>query len=467
MEDRRNWFWRELEEGQVHLRDRLQFELKSEFITSSSKKASCFTEELYIFVPDSLQIKPETYTQEQFYLDQTNLIRYKTPSFMFEELLDPKNSLSPLYSALVLQKETKLLGNIFRSTLRTSVKKITEDCDGDLKDEVELFCTHIEQTFDRFRVLKSELDRDQELALTEEFMQLNLENYLLGLIEFLRAKGMEKGSPSDNRLCDLLFKEKVRLNVKPTNEEDILSLTSWMNKHFYEALSLKNTRIQVQKKHGAWIGMLAAALAMFVYMILFVWKASTFGINSIPFILFAVIFYVLKDRLKEGMKDFYRQNAYRWFPDYSTKITTPDGKILGTLNESFQYVNEVPEVFNRFKTKDRFFSETIMQYKKEINLTTDEPVELNTIFRFNIHKFLEKAADAIQNRPCLNPSTRDIEFKPLPKVYTLTVLLKNTFAGRSEIKKFHILITKQGIERVLYLGSFYLTHLTDQEQYLA
>ena len=96
-----------------------------------------------------------------------------------------------------------------------------------------------------------------------------------------------------------------------------------------------------------------------------------------------------------------------------------------------------------------------MQYKKEIVITTDTPVELNTVFRFNIHQFLEKAADAIQNRPRLNPETLEIEYKPLPKVYTLTVLLKNTFEGRAEMKKFYIYMTKKGIDHVDYLGSFY------------
>jgi hypothetical protein len=434
------------------MRDRLQFELKSEFSTSPDKRASVFTEELYLFIPESLQINRETYTAGQFYWDEINLIRYKTPTFTFEELLDPKNSKSPLYSAEKLQQEVKLFANIFRSTLRSTVRKILDHHEANLEDEIKLFTEQIRQTLSRFRQLKQVIGDNEELVLTEEFMQLNLENYLTGLLEFLRDKGLKKRDPSDRMITDLILEELPKTG---NEEQDILSLASWLNKHFYEELSLKNERVQVQQKHGTWIGMLAAALAMLIYMVLFVWKANTFGINSLPFIMFAVLFYVLKDRVKEGMKDLYRQNAYRWFPDYSTKITTPEGEYLGTLNESFQFVDKVPEVFSRFKSADHYVPETILQYKKEIILTTDTPVELNTIFRFNIHKFLEKAADAVQNRPRLNPETLDIEPKPLIKIYPLTVLLKNTFGGRAEIKKFTIYITKKGIDRVEYLGSFY------------
>ena len=125
MDTKKSWFWKEIEEGQVHVRDRLQFELKSEFITFPAKEVSVFTEELYIFIPQSLQINRDTYSTEQFYWDQTNSIRYKTPTFTFEELLDPKNEASPLYSRAKMQGEVKLLANIFRSTLRNTVKEIT------------------------------------------------------------------------------------------------------------------------------------------------------------------------------------------------------------------------------------------------------------------------------------------------------------------------------------------------------
>ncbi len=87
-----------------------------------------------------LQINPDTYSKEQFYLDKTNLIRYKTPEFSFQQLIDPDQQKSPLYrikatlkearpflkedESLTIEKELKLLGNMVRSSLRTEVNTL-------------------------------------------------------------------------------------------------------------------------------------------------------------------------------------------------------------------------------------------------------------------------------------------------------------------------------------------------------
>ena len=142
MQESKGWFWRDLEEGQIHFRDRLQFELKSEFRTLGGQVPSTFLQEIYLFIPESLQINETTYSRERFYLDESNLIRYKTPSLTFQELLDRNNEDSPLYRIRSLLSQVsisykademihqlKMFGNIFRSTLREAVKSIIESAD--------------------------------------------------------------------------------------------------------------------------------------------------------------------------------------------------------------------------------------------------------------------------------------------------------------------------------------------------
>lgn len=478
MDEKKSWFWRELEEGYIHVRDKLQFELKSEFITKEGKKTSVYLQELYFFIPESLLISPQTYSHEQFYLDETNFIRTKTPLFTLKDLNDADNAKSP-FSKIErllnedkngLVHELKMLANMFKSTLREEVKEIVESTTHTpypvFEKRVEEFCAAVRQTRREFRSLRRKLkDRlvnepaIEASILVEEYLGLVIDNYLTGMIDLLRHQGLEIGTPLDETLCDLTLDEGIHPSSNEEeegNEEKVLQRGSYLNKYFYEALYLKNVRVELKKKHGALIGMAAAGAAMSVYMVLFVWKATTFGINSLPFVIFAVFFYVLKDRVKEGMKDLYHKNAYRWFPDFSTEIQSPKGLPVGTLNESFQFVETVPEDFAAFRKADleeNHTPETIMQYKKEIILKTENPVQLNTIFRFNIHRFLEKAADSIQVRHRLNPQTREIEEEMLPKVYYLTLLLKNSFQNSSEIKKFRVSIHKQGIEKVQYIGS--------------
>src|SRR4051812_45921844 len=90
-------FWEEFETGEIHFRDKWQFELKSEFSPIVGQKLSEFTQEFFIFIPTSLQINEETYSKHDFFRARTNLIRLSSPDFTFEELLDPKCVHSPFF----------------------------------------------------------------------------------------------------------------------------------------------------------------------------------------------------------------------------------------------------------------------------------------------------------------------------------------------------------------------------------
>lgn len=80
--------WNELIEGEIHVRDKLQLELKNEFSINPNLKENRYKQEVFLFIPSPLQINPETYSKKQFYLDQTNLIRYKTPYMSLSDLIN-------------------------------------------------------------------------------------------------------------------------------------------------------------------------------------------------------------------------------------------------------------------------------------------------------------------------------------------------------------------------------------------
>ncbi len=64
-----------------------------------------------------------------------------------------------------------------------------------------------------------------------------------------------------------------------------------------------------------------------------------------------------------------------------------------------------------------------------------------------------KANDAWQPSLFLDPYTREIHEKQLPKVYHLNLIIRNTSVQpdlkiKSEIKKFRVVADKDGIKRV-------------------
>ncbi|MFN4175164.1 MAG: hypothetical protein ACK4HV_08695, partial [Parachlamydiaceae bacterium] len=316
-----NWFWRDLEEGLIHIRDKLQLELKTELTLDLEKNEDFFIQEFYFFIPESLQIYSETYSKELFYGDETNIIRFKTPAMTFEGLMK-NESKSPLLMLKSLKKyackesykeeiihELKMLSNIFRSALRSEIKLLIDRLDRE-GHELKIETKHaIQEVIRQIRLILAEVkslshDFEKELACpdvlkalkwTKEFLSIVIDSYFTAFLDVLRKGDHTKSEEIDKEITSLIIEEGNKI----LKEDEILMRYSLLNKYMMEALQIKNTRIEVKKKHGPLLGMVAAGVAMLVYISLFAWKISTFAITSFPFIALAVIFYILKDRIKE------------------------------------------------------------------------------------------------------------------------------------------------------------------------
>lgn len=501
--ERNDSFWRELNEGGINFRDDHQFELKSEFIIDPNNPKNILTQEFYIFIPSSLQINNTTYSKERFWLDETNLIRYKTPKLSFSELTNPDNKQSPfvriealkpyIHQPEGLQKimeELKLLSNIYRSALRYRVSEVVKCIDDKhptekIKQQLTLLVDDLKITRARYLTLQEELNRLSKDTLfkvnikhIDEFMSLSTDFFLTGLLDFLRHHPKENLASSDAMLCELIkqemdHREKHNLlpkKIKGSEErnESILYRMGLLEKFTLEALMLNVYRQSWVDRYGGFAGAIAAGIAMLVYMSLFAWGARDFAITSTPFVLLAVVFYILKDRLKEGIKRLYYQQAFRWFPDYSTEILNPKGRHLGILNETFAFITEdqLPPGFlaiRNFDFHEELQSlkrhESIIRYKKEVTLYVNPEMEksrrreINTIFRMNIHHFLEKANNAMQTVLVFDPARNAIVERQMPKVYHLNMIIKDTYMDQEQkrvidIKKFRVVVDKNGIKRV-------------------
>jgi hypothetical protein len=498
----RNPFWRELEEeGTLTFRDNYQFELKSEFFLDPNVSVTQFKQEFYLFVPETLQINPQTYSAQQFYLDQLSLIRYKTPYLNFKDLIDPENTRSPLHRIQASKDkntnldEMMLFGNIFRTSLRLRVRKVLKKIRTLPPNELESFLDQeIPELINDARTARTAFSKTKQALTTQfnekefvdkldyidEYISIVCEEYLTLLLRVIREQHNQGKEKADVLICEFLESEesyRKNQNLHPKgdgNRESILYRQGLLEKFMLSSLKLSNTRIEVKTQYGNLIGATAAGIAMFVYMVLFVWNATTIVINSVPFVLLAVFLYILKDRIKEGMKMLYNRHINRWFSDYRTRIYTPEGAIIGRLTESFLFIpnnklsKEILEL--RMRTIDDSLesfqpNELILQYKKEVKLyhTHGRLTEINTIFRYNIHRFLEKANDALQPTLRLDQESQSLDEVLLPKVYHLHLILKSSFLDRhgkrcDELKSFSIIIDKNGIKRVEHNFTNLLAH---------
>jgi len=483
----------EFDTSDIRLRDLWQFELKSDFLPRHSNKETSYTQEFYLFIPHALQINNQTYSQKEFYRDETNFIRVKTPIFTLNEISDLNFSLSPNKKILELAdknanrsqiiKEIKLLGNIVRSSARTQVRIILsmlENLDSTKKEQ--LISIKISALSDKLRnVLETnqhvqgkveEQLKDPEIEEVYKhvnaFIHQNLESYLTTLLNHIRQKENGNLKNADETLCQLL-KEKIhltRLHEEP--EEEILYQKGMLKKYVMDALLLNINRFSFRQRYQNLIGAAAAGLSMFVYFTLFIWGGGVFVINSFPFILVTVVLYILKDRMKEGLRDISYLKATKWYSDYTTEIRSPDKTaVLGKLRESFSFVRshnlpkEIDQIRNvEFHTILGSFkrNESVIYYKKRMKIyarrsrSSARRHMMNIIFRFNINRFLQKTADPVQNFLTFDPTDNQLVTIQLPKVYHINIILKTTIqekpTKRVELRKFRLVVDKNGIKRV-------------------
>jgi hypothetical protein len=504
-------FWNDLHYEDIHFRDNLQFELESDFAPLPQEKENISTQEFYFFIPSALQINRQTYSKEQFYKDRTNLIRYKTPEFSFVQLIDKSNTQSPLYRlqlyknesltpqvALKIQDELKLLGNIVRSALREGVKALLQHIGhrgkmhtGDLlQSAVTTFCTEVSQFRSAFWKTQEEClshwsgSAMQSFLYVDEFISNSIDYYFTGFLDYLRHSKIENIHGIDRLVCEVIATEKVHrqkyfqepeelLHSNVDTQEKALYHRSLLNKFVTNALLLVIERTSWVERYGNLVAGVAAGIAMLIYVLLIFWNLPNLGFNSLSFLLFTVVLYVLKDRIKDSLKAIFHQHAVKWFSDYTTQIQSPDGeKDLGKLKEFFSFVspNDLPADVdhirqNEFDSDLRLFKqpESVFYYRKEMHLdpipraTIPRRHKLHNIFLFNIHLLLEKASNPIGRALSLDLNTMEIVDLSLPKVYHLNIIVKNSFLlpdlqKKVEIKKFRLVLDKNGIKRIERVG---------------
>jgi len=502
-------FYNKLGSGEIRFRDNWQFELKTEFPSLPDLKGYLHSQEFYIFIPNSLQVNYRTYTKAQFYRDQTNFIRFKTPELSFKELIDPNNHDSPLVILhqledaiqskeiiVTVQDQLKLFGNIVRSALRDRVREFVDDVRS-LEFDVEKFVENVSVFAQDLKTLRSVFSDIQSIfhkkwsdvvlrkhfSYVDEFISISTNYYVTGLIEILKKYDLPALQSAREKLCDIgvgenvyrkeKYSEPQKLGDDIAGDEFLLYRNGLLNRFVTGGLRLMTHRSSIDQRFRNLVGSIAAGLAMMIYLLLFIWQGGVFAMNSEPFIITTVILYILKDRIKEGLKTISFSTASRYFPDYTTEIRTSDGqRVLGKLKETFSFIDgdKLPEDVVRARNKEFHTMletfrrpERVIYYKKSVNINRKHNVGkfwnyygLNIIFRFNISRFLTKASNPVQTYITLNPETREFIRMKLPKVYHINIIMKNTYIKKGqeakvELKKFRLIVDKKGIKRVEHI----------------
>ena len=444
------------------IHDRFQIELKFDYPIRPNRSREEVRVETFCFIPPTLYLNPTTYTKNDFYQDLQTYTRYGTPRLSIERLLDPQNELSPLYrvartrgefaagrspdlAAERVVYELRILACIFRGETRDQGTLITEllskpqPSAKDFEDAAYLAGHFVEET-GRMRSRVQEMQREflgphvpaevtKGFAYVDEAMSVQLEG-VSGKLYQRFTQALQAAADSGAAYPEVT--ETARKLAAVMQDEEAYrrqagyptlvyatgsAAAGQANEYFLYRMGVLKKFAQstlflsVQTQPGSrpllyTLYALAAmgAMAFFVGLLFFLQDVAP--LNSLPYIVLAVIGYAFKDRIKDSLKLFFSERMTGWLRDRETKLIDrgPTKAVVGSAAEAFSFVEmgRVPEEVLVQRARDELTElaeegrpESVFKYQKAITLYADQVFKLhrrvdrlNEILRLSVRSML-------------------------------------------------------------------------------
>ena len=478
----------------VKIHDFFSLEMKVGFVASEKQKINDFAFNMWIFIPNSLDINRFTYTKEEFYKDLTSHIRLITPSYLLKNIADQhlppfiflENSIAKLvsYSDKVsmnsYEYQLKMFLSIVKSSLREEVSHIVNGKSDNNRDLlIQSYLSNVEKIAARFRSLLPRLQApavSKELfeyfQFGEEFLSNLIEFHTFRLIQALKERHSETFERTKEALLAIVNKE---INYK--KEKGYLVVEEGVNKNNQELVfhlgmlkkyAESDLYLDVKKgKDGVWVEQilfsLAAGLSMIFATVIAFSFQHKYGTFTMPMFVALIVSYMLKDRIKELSRYYFAHKFNKRYFDHKIKISTGKSEI-GWVKESMDFISEqnVPveivkkrdrssilEANNRAGSERVIRYQTLMQLNREnIDATSEYPAAgVNEIFKLNISNFIQKMDNA--EFPLYYPDN-DAGYKIVhgEKIYYLNLILQAKNRDQWDLKRYRIVFNRFGIQKI-------------------
>lgn len=500
-------FWNRLD---IH--DRKQFEIKLEYQPSGEEPRSRYLVETFLFLPASLNVDGDTYPRSDFYADIHNYVRLKTPMLPFEEMLASDQSplvklerrleiAIPCNEAEIIY-DAKMLSCVFRAALRRLVRSVNEHCAQALRDAARLLeaqsletelrhCVFsAEKVLARFRgfservtqTLRLEERTRASLRLVDEYMSLTVEQFFRkattdmdrlprhGVYNELRRELMGAVIREESYRRD----HQLRSVLSPTGDnEEYMHRIGFLKKFCMNILFLAARREEAHKGTEEVLFAIAAGVAMAFASAVAFWAQSRFPQVSLNFFLIVVVGYMMKDRIKEGLRRIFRAFASRHLFERSTVISDPVTKRkVGLCQEKVDYGSSVmvpPEIAELRRVDDFItvsqgeLSETVIRYQKQILLNAEllprvfgSVSGVTDIIRINIDRLLrdmddpEYAIEYVDLEDLTVGKVRGAKSYQIDMAFRFTVGEKE--ARKTSLQLVRLVLDRNGIKRMLRYG---------------
>ena len=480
-------------------RDRNSIEIKSRYLINRSAGArNSYKLHLYFFFPRPFAITDTNYDPASFFDQLTPYLRFNTPTFTIDELLDEDSVNSPLTRLTVLTDsfgtpgfdperyahESKLLGAVYKSLLRDFLLEAreelrTEGSAGYLEEHLAETVKRLHRVPKKYHELfelarESHLspELEQHASMIDEHLSLLLEKYLSSL---LRCVDRETQSDAYGRIVKALLKEERYREERgypsrPSQTESEEQLEEYvyrekmLKKYASEVLFFDVHRRNVAKGVEHLLYALAAGIAMMVATTIAFLGQTRFGRLTTSLFVLLVLGYMLKDRIKEFFRDVLKKKVARRLSDRKSTIRDPKKrKRIARVKERSRYIPEtrIPEKVRALRNRG-YFERALYSFEEEQILLYSKEARLEARRIASLHSRIEGLADVniinlapffhhLSAQYGLVPTIRErsqVELKRVQRIYHLNMVVSYESAKESVARRFRLVVDADGIKRV-------------------
>lgn len=477
------------------IHDKFSLECKIAYKARRKKKVNDFTLNTWIFVPNSLDINPATYSREDFYKDIRTNIRLITPVFLVRDIatgdaLPLKNlelamrqlASTPTRSNITeYEYQIKMFSAIYKSAIRDQLAYIFKAAPSDDRELlITNFLDETSEILERYRNLATIIKTPtvnkvvyNYYTFGDEFMTNLTEKELFELLnQFKHLNDIDLRKKLEPLIFKALEKEREHKTAcnymhveadSPNKNKDLIFRLGALKKYVESDLFINAKK----KRDGVWIEQiylsLAAGLSMiFATAVAFSFQ-QTYGNLTMPFFVALVVSYMLKDRIKELSRYYFAQKISTKYYDNKTSISVKD-KEIGFSKESFDFIldenapRDIIRVRNRIpliEADNRYSKEKIILYRKTVHLNRsmlDENTSYDIdgvveIVRFNLLSFMRKTDNPEVPLFVLNENETVDKIMGI-KNYYINIIVQYKYDDDEKFKRYRVGFNRDGINSI-------------------
>lgn len=480
-------------EENVKIHDRHSAEIKLGFFARKKVKKSDFGMNIWMFIPNSLDINRFSYSKAAFYRDMKSNIRLITPIYILRDIAEAENS--PL---VYLQKsfnevaseptrthqaayeyQIKMFVSILKSTIRQEIIHITIAPAEDLEYLISNYQNQLQTITEKYRNMYKTINVPTISKELMEFFRYGDEG-MSNIIEFrtfrltqalkkTNAAAYQQHKKILNEIISGEIKYKKEKNFPVTQRDnkkannDLVYRLGMLKKYAEGKLFLNIDK----RKDGALVEQLLFSLAAGISMIFATVIAFSvqrkYGNFTMPLFVALVVSYMLKDRMKDFTRYYFAHKMGSKYFDHKITMSLNNSEI-GWTKESMDFIhsNNVPTEVLKKRAKSNFIdaknpanNEKVLLYRttmfidrEKLDATSDYQISgVNAIIRFNIMRFMKNMDNVDFPLFCLDDND-EVKVIHGEKFYYISLVLQKTSSDQNELLHYRLAISSKGIHKV-------------------